>query len=400
MPKVPSLSSAAGNVRASVFAELQHKIDERTARGGSLVPLQIGDTYLPPPEGSLLPHVAGVREHDADLYRYGPIAGLARLREAIAAELRRKGMSWVEPGRHVLVGCGATHSLFCAAKTVLEPGDEVLLFSPYWPLAPGVLSSCGARPVEVPVSQRLYANPSLDAADLLAEALTPRTTALYLITPNNPDGKVLSRRDLASIAAFAERHDLWIFADEVYADYPFAAPHVPIASLPGLDRRTITASSFSKSHALAGARVGFIAAPEPVIAAARRISTHTVYNVPLVSQRAAVAALEAGPGWIDDARREYLAARDFTAASLEGAGLSYGLAEGGAYLFLDFTELLGGRPPRVLLERAIEEGVLLAPGGAFGAAFERSARLCYTGVPRAELALGIARLRAAIDAIR
>lgn len=397
MPRAPTLASVARTVRASVFADLQQKIDERTARGGTLIPLQIGDTHLAPPEGARLGDVLG-DDVDPDLYRYGAVTGLAALREAFAELLRGRGLGWVE-GRHLLVGAGATHALFCAAKVLLEPGDEVLLFAPYWPLAPGVLRATGAVPVEVPVSSRLYRDPSLDVRALLEEAITPRTTALYLITPNNPDGKVLAPATLEAVAAFARHHGLWVFADEVYGDFAFDAPHTSIAALDGMAERTVTAYSFSKSHALAGARVGFIAAPEAVVTAARRVSTHTIYNVPVVSQRAALSALRGGTRWLAAARERYRAARDRCVERLTLPGLRFGPADGGAYLFLDFAERLDGRPLRALLEKAIDHGVLLAPGDAFGAGFERHARLCYTGVPEPLLEEGLARLVAAMEAL-
>src|SRR5690606_38601702 len=151
----------------------------------------------------------------------------------------------------------------------------VLLASPYWPLAPGVFSACGAVPVDVPLTQRLYEDGAIDPAAALAASLTPRTKAVYVISPNNPDGKVLSRGQVESIAAFAREHDLWIFADEVYADVVFEGAHASFASVLDARDRTITLHSLSKSHALAGLRVGFVVAPPPVVASARRVSTHT-----------------------------------------------------------------------------------------------------------------------------
>lgn len=268
--------------------------------------------------------------------------------------------------------------------------------APYWPLSVGVLRAAGATPIEVAFTSRLYADPSLDAGELFAERITPRTKAIYVITPNNPDGKVLSRSQLDSIARVAREHHLWAIADEVYADYAYAAPHVSLASLDGMDDRTISAYSFSKSHALAGARVGFVVAPPAVISAAQRVSTHTVFNVPVIAQRLAVAALESGGTFLDDTRRQYRAARDAAVHALAGTAVRFSVAEGGAYLFLDFTDVLDGRPLTSLLERAIDRGVLLAPGDAFGSGFERCARLCFTSVTREKLLLGIERLRAAM----
>jgi aspartate/methionine/tyrosine aminotransferase len=295
----------------------------------------------------------------------------------------------------VLLGAGGTHALYCTARAVLDPGDDVLLCAPYWPLAPGVFHQAGARSIEVPLTSRLYEDPSLDAGAMLREAKTPRTRAVYLISPNNPDGKVLSHAHLESILAFVEDEDLTVFADEVYADVTFDAPHVPLASLPGAASRTVTLHSFSKSRALAGARVGFATGPPQVVAAALRMSVHTVFNVPLAMQRAALAAL-AEEGWAARARQVYRSARDAAARALDGAPVRCSVAEGGTYLFLDFSAVLQGRPLTELLSRAIERGVMLAPGAAFGESYASWARLCFTSVPEARVVEGIARLREAI----
>jgi aspartate/methionine/tyrosine aminotransferase len=263
-------------------------------------------------------------------------------------------------------------------------------------------------PIEVPLTTRLSAEPSLDAAAVLEEALTPRTRALYLITPNNPDGKVLSAEHLAGIARLAIARNLWVIADEVYADYVYEGAHHSIASLDGMADRTLSAYSLSKSHSLAGARVGFVVGPERVIALARRISTHTVFNVPVASQRVALAALRAPTSWIDSTRARYREARDLVMGALP-AGLRASAPEGGSYVFVDFSPVLESaerdrpagerdrpRTAKALLRLAIDHGVALAPGDGFGEAFGAWARLCFTAVPPGRLKEGLARLEEAM----
>lgn len=400
MPRSPSLSASAQRIRPGVFAELERHIAAFAARGGELIPLHIGDTYLAPPEAARFATAVSSETRDPSLYRYGPTAGLPALRDAIAREAReRRGMAEVDGARHVHVGVGGTHALFCAVRATLDPGDEVLVAAPYWPLAPGIFHACGARPVEVPFTSLLYGDPSLDAGEVLAEALTPRTRAIYFISPNNPDGKVLSRKHLEQIAALAAARDLWVFADEVYAETAFDAPHTSMATLPGMAARTMSLYSFSKSHALAGARVGYVIAPEEVVLAMRRVSTHTVFNVPLAMQRAALAALDGGSQWTLDARATYRTARDASALRLAGSKIRFSLAEGGTYLFLDFSAAIGDAPMSKLLALAVDRGVLLAPGDAFGQTYESFARLCFTSVPLPKVLEGIDRLRAATDAL-
>ncbi len=393
---MPRLSRFADAIRPPVFSELERAIAERRESGGDLVPLHIGDTYLAPPLVARFEKQLDAR--DDQLYAYGATFGLSELREALARWARRKGRAFEEmtADANVQVGVGATHALSCAARVVIEPEDEVLLASPYWPLAHGILASAGARIVEVPLTSRLYADPTLDAGEVFRAHITPKTRALYFITPNNPDGKVLTARDVASIARVAIEHDLWVFADEVYADYTFGSEHVSIATMDGMSDRTITAFSFSKSHALAGARIGWALGPREVVAAMRKVSTHSVFNVPVVMQRAALAALS-DEAWIESARTTYQLARDTAFDALRGSNIETSLADGGVYLFLDFAKILDGRPLSELLARAVAQGVILAPGQAFGADFPTHARLCFTAVQLDRVTEGISRLRAAVS---
>lgn len=375
------LGKAAGRIQPPVFAALQTRIDELTARGTELIPLQIGDTHVAPPAAALRA-LAALQPEDTTLHRYGPTAGLPELRAAIA---RRIGGGY-DATTEILIGNGGTHALYCAARAILDDGDEVILASPYWPLAPGIFSSCGASPVEAALTQRLYDDPNLDPYAVLEAARSPRTKALYVISPNNPDGKVLTAAQLGRIADFAREHDLWVFSDEVYAEIAFVEAPPSIAMLPGMRERTVVLHSLSKSHALAGIRVGFCLAPAPVVTLGRRVSTHSAFNVSVAMMRAAVAALEE-EAFPRTACAAYRAVRDSAAEALTAAGLRFHLPEGATYFFLDFDT-----PALPVLERAVDRGVLLAPGHAFGADYTNYARLCFTAVPPAKVLDGIARL--------
>ena len=385
------LSATASRIQPPVFAALQTRIDELTAKGAELIPLQIGDTHVAPPRAAT-EALASLERSDASLHRYGATAGLNELRSGISQRLRRE----VDPLAEILIGNGGTHALFCAARAVLDDGDEVILASPYWPLAPGIFTACGAYPVEAALTQRLYEDPALDPYAVLEAARTPRTRAVYFISPNNPDGKVLTSVQIARIADFARDRDLWVFADEVYDEVVFeGAPGSPerpasIATLPSMRERTIELHSLSKSHALAGIRVGYAIAPASVVALGRRVSTHSAFNVSVAMQRAALAAI-ADASFPANACATYRGVRDECAAALARAGIRFHLPEGATYFFIDF-----GAPALPILERAVERGVLLAPGHAFGAEYTNFARLCFTSVPPAKVREGIARLAAAV----
>jgi aspartate/methionine/tyrosine aminotransferase len=390
---LPSLSRTALAVSQSVFAALAPRIEARARAGGDLVELHIGDTCVEPPPGARFAS-ADPASFDALLYRYGSTSGVDALREVFAARLARlgQGPEEVDASKHVLVACGATHAAYSVLRSVLDPGDEVLVAAPYWPLTVGIVHAAGGIPVEVPLSSRLFEDDSLDVGALLEEKTTPRTRAIYLITPNNPDGKVLTPAQLEGVARFAKARGLWVLSDEVYADYVYDGAHASFARLEGMAERTLSVYSLSKSHALAGARVGFAVAPERVVAVARRISTHTVFNVPVASQRVAMAALAASDEWVAGVRARYRAARDVAVEALARTGVRLHVPEGGSYVFVDFAPVLDGRPLTELLERAVDLGVLVAPGDAFGDGYATCARVCFTSVTEERLRLGLARL--------
>ncbi len=380
------------SVRQSVFASLQARIDAFTSRGGDLIPLHIGDTHRTP-----LAEALGAPLEARDLAVYGSPAGLDELRSALAAFRREGGLGVAAAAANVHVGCGCTHALFCSARAVLDPGDAVLVVSPFWPLITGLLQTAGVEPIQVPLTTRLARGEAVDIAALLEAARTDRVRAVYFVTPNNPDGHVMRADELAAIAQFCIEHDLWAIADEVYADFVYEGEHLSIANLPGMAERTITSHSISKSHGLAGARIGYVIAPEQVIDTTRRVSNHTLYNVPVPMQRVALRAVEGGGDWLSQAHGAYREARDRARAALASIGLAPNVPAGGSYLFFDVAEHLERTPLQALLERAIDNGVLLAPGEAFGTHYATWLRLCYTGVPIARTLEGIRRLGLALE---
>jgi aspartate/methionine/tyrosine aminotransferase len=387
MPRHPSVSLAAGDLPASIFARL---VERLAGHSGAVYPFHLGDTHLLPP----------VRLETLDfgsagaLYTYAPPAGDPHLIEAVARKLAAKNGLTVGPAQ-IQITAGATHAFSCAVRLLCDPGDEVLLLAPYWPLIRGCVLTVGARPVEVPFTSALYQGG--DPAALLARHVTPRTAAIYLTTPNNPDGKVLDARALEAVAEVATSARLWVLADEVYEDYPFdGRAHRSIAALPGMAARTLSVYSFSKSYGLAGLRVGYVTGPEGAITILRRLANHSIYNVPRAMQHAARAALEGGAEYLVAARAAYAEARDVTVAALARARVAGHVPEGGSYVFLDLRAFeRPGRPP--ILETLAAGGVLLAPGDAFGPSYAGWARLCYTAVPRERLIAGLAAFEAILE---
>jgi aspartate/methionine/tyrosine aminotransferase len=391
MPRAPALSASARALRESIFSRLQGRLGKHGADG---VPLHLGDTYLPPP-----PSVQAALASTAADWRYGAPAGEAALLTALADKLRRRNrLDWATE-QHLLVTVGATQALAAAARAVLDPGDEIVTPTPHWPLIRGIVTNTGAVPIEAPLSQKLYADPHADAAALIEPYLSPRTVALYVTTPNNPDGKQLSRRHLEQLASLARAHDLWVLADEVYEDLAWAEPHVSIASLPGMAERTLTAFSLSKTYAIAGHRLGYIAGAAAPMHNLRKVANHTVYNVPSLLQRAALALVtdDASRAWLDDARRIYAEARDEAIALVPAPNF---VPDAATYLFADLSRWAPDGDLWPIVEKLLDAGVSIAPGEQFGKGFERHARICYTAVPRDRLRVGLARLADVLSATR
>ena len=382
MPRFPGLSASTQFLPASILDRLKRRA---AAFQGPVIPLHIGDTHLPPPAGSRLGALGFSTGRDPDLYRYSPPPGKQRLLEAVVDKVHRQNrLTFVGP-EHVQITVGGTHALACAVRALLDPGDHMLLPSPYWPHIRGVAMAAGIRPVEAPFSHVLLRQPGADPEQLLEEFITPHTAGLYLCNPNNPDGKVLTGAELAAVARVAERHDLWVLSDEVYEDLLHdGREHISIASLPGMAERTVTVFSFSKSYGLAGLRVGYVVGPSAALAGLRKLSHHTVYCVPRAMQRAALLAMETGADFLAQARPHYQEIRDAVHERLSGLCLR---PEGSTYLFLDLSRFRRAGEPDSLgvLERIADAGVLLAPGAAFGHDYASWARLCFTSVERPAL---------------
>lgn len=383
MARFPDVSTAGAAVPASIFARLR----EHLARfPGDVIPLHIGDTYLPPPFS--LADMAWADVPDSELYAYGNAAGWAPLVDEIVQKARRKNRIAATP-LGVLIACGATHALACAIQGLCDPGDELILLTPHWPLIRGIALASNVVPIEVPVAMTQTPN---QLAERLTAAITERTSAIYLATPNNPDGSMLSSSQLEAIAQVAADRRLWLFSDEVYEDYGYDAEHVSIASLPAAADRTVTVFSFAKSFGQAGLRVGYALAPESIAGTLIKLVNHSVYNVPVAMQQAALGAMRSGASFVASARGRYRTARDRARARLAAPSEC---PTGGAYLWVDFRQWTDD-DCLPILEQCAAAGVLLAPGTAFGAACGGFARLCFTGVTPERLDEGIDRINAVV----
>ena len=379
----------------SLFASLYRRLEQFD---GPTIPFHIGDTYLAPPKAARLGNQNYPRAEAPELYRYAPPPGKTEFIDAVLEKVIEKNRMGQATALNIQITGGATHALSCAVRSILSPGDQILLLAPYWPLIRGISVSVGLRPVEVPFSHVLLRQSQADIEALLESFITPEATAIYMCTPNNPDGKVYTLAELEVIAKVARRHNLWVISDEVYENFVYdGAEHFSIAALPGMAERTLTVFSFSKSYGLAGLRVGYLVGPTEATVAVRKMSNHTIYSVPRALQQCALGALTKGSEFLADARAKYIGARDLAFDKVAAPCL---LPQGSTYLFLDLSEhCRRGEDSCIgVLEKLAEAGILLAPGGGFGHLYQKWARLCYTSTSLEELEEGIERMNSVLAA--
>ncbi len=333
---------------------------------------------------------AMIRAVEENKTHYLQTNGVPRLRELIAKKLREKNGVPVNDPEDVLVTTGGIHAVYMLAQALLEPGDEVLIPDPEWPPCAGCILTARAVPVGVPLHESLAWRWDLDE---LERMVTPRTRVLYVNSPNNPTGGVLRRADLERIAEIARERDLWVIADEAYEDVVFEGEHVSIASLPGMYARTIPLHTFSKSYAMTGLRLGYVAIKDPKVRErAKKILLYTASNVASVVQFGGIGALEGSQACIGEFRAELARRRDLFYAGIAEAAhgvLSGNPPHGAFYAFLriDPSWPEGDRSTPSLswrmAEFLIEHGRIgCVPGVDFGANGEGYIRFCFARDPK------------------
>jgi len=320
------------------------------------------------------------------MHRYAPPQGMPGLLDALV-ERTRAATGLALDRENVLVAAGATGALGAVAGAILEPGDEVLILAPFWPLISGIVRAFHGVPVPVPFFGRVDSPETAVAA--VSERRTEKTVALYFNTPNNPSGRVIPRPWLEALVDWATRERLWLIADEVYEEYQYVGEHTP--ALPLAPERTLAAYSFSKAYGMAGNRCGHVIGPREVMGDLRKVSTHSFYSTPTASQIAALRVL-GGPGadWVAAARQEYE-----TIGRQVAARLGLDAPQGSTFLFLDVAERLDERGLEGFLEDCVERGLFVAPGPSFGP-YPTHVRLCFTAAPPDVVARGVEALAAVL----
>lgn len=300
-------------------------------RGEDVIVLSVGDPDYSTPQPICEAAIRALRSGDT---HYTAIAGRQALRQAIARQHSERSGQMVS-AENVIVTSGAQNALFSAALCLCEAGDEVLVPEPMYLTYEACIGASGATLVAVPVDAERDFRVNLSA---MQAAITPRTRAIFLATPCNPTGTVMRPDELRSIAALAQAHDLWVVSDEVYADITFEQKHMSIASLPGMQERTLSISSLSKSHAMTGWRVGWVVAPPTVIKHMANLVLCMLYGIPGFVQEAAIEAIALRNSLVPTMCRAYRRRRDMAYTLLsQVAGLKCRLPEAGMFMLVDVS---------------------------------------------------------------
>ena len=305
---------------------------------------------------------AAHRAVDGNVHQYAITWGAPNFREALARKQSRwMGMD-VDPQRHLVVTCGSTEAMMVAMMTACNPGDRVIVFSPFYENYGADTILAGAEPVYVPLRPPAF---NFDPEEL-RRAFARGVKALVLCNPSNPSGKVFTREELTVIADLAREFDTFVITDEVYEHIVYSPhEHVYMASLPGMFERTISCSSLSKTYAMTGWRLGYVIAPEEIIAAARKVHDFLTVGAAAPLQEAAVTALELPPSYYTKLQSNYTRKRDLFLAGLDSAGLNYTTPQGAYYVLLDCSAFTLRDDIAFCKWMAKEIGVSAVPGSSF-----------------------------------
>jgi aminotransferase len=299
--------------------------------------------------------------------------GLLKLREAIAAHLAPRFKIDYNPKNQILIAVGVSEAMDIAFRAVINPGDEVIYHEPcYVSYAPGIAMTHG---VPVPVSCKAEDGFAVRAENI-ERAITPRSKVLVLNFPTNPTGGTMTRAELQTIAELVQRHNLIVITDEIYAELTFEGEHVSIASLPGMSQRTIFLHGFSKAYAMTGFRIGYACGPAEIIEAMMKIHQYSMLCASIISQEAALEAIEHGEPDTHEMREQYQVRRNFIVNAFNQMGLPCSLPRGSFYAFpcISSTGLCSKEFAVKLLE---QEKVACVPGNAFGPSGEGYVRCCF-----------------------
>ena len=367
----PSPASRFDSVGFSEIVNVRNRVLELLELGETVWRFEGGEPYIPTPQPV---KDAMQRALQRNQTRYAPSSGLPELRTAIVAKVARRNGIPADRESPIVVN-GGMHGLFAAFATLLNPGDEVLLFSPYWTPIVDVITYHGAVPVLVPTADARREG----LFRTLERAVTPRTKVLYWNSPANPTGHVFGRAEVEEMSRFVFEHGLAVISDEAYEDLIYEGEgHVSPASLPGMEERTISVFTFSKTYSMTGWRAGYVIVPERYRDAMRTVVLYSINGVSTPTQWAALEALTLPDEFLREAKEGYRRRRDRLAAGLAAAGFDVRTPRAALYLFPRIPPSLG-KDSKIAAQTLLDAArIATVPGIVFGPEGEGHLRFSFS----------------------
>jgi aminotransferase len=386
---MPNTKSAATEARRNLIAQKVatlppsgiRKFFDLLASMEDIISLGIGEPDFVTPW-----HIreAGIYSLEKGYTMYTSNSGMPELHQELASYLQRHYGVNYHPEQEILITTGSSEGLDLVVRAIINPGDEVIIPNPCYVAYPADIILAGGVPIIVPTDEKN--NFVIRAADIEAR-ITQKTKAILIGYPANPTGAVMSKREADAIAQLVKKHDLLVISDEIYARLVYSAQHICFPSLPGMKKRTILVSGFSKSHAMTGWRIGYVAADRHFIHALTKIHQYTMLSAPTMAQMAAIEALRNGEAEVEKMVQEYNRRRRFMVKRLNDIGLSC-FEPKGAFFAFPCIKGTGMSSEEFAAKLLLEERVAVVPGTAFGPCGEGFVRCCYaTSLPDIEEAL-------------
>ena len=323
------------------------------------VNLSQGFPDFDPPKG-ILDRLAEVAHED--YHQYSITWGAQNFREALAAKQSHYMGRAIDPNSEIVVTCGSTEAMMTAMMTVTNPGDKVVIFSPFYENYGADTILSGAEPIYVPLTPPEF---NFDP-EVLEDAFRQHPKALILCNPSNPCGKVFTRAELETIAALAKKYDVYVITDEVYEHIVYAPhTHTYFATLPDMWERTISCSSLSKTYSVTGWRLGYVIAPAPIIDRAKKVHDFLTVGAAAPLQEAIIPGLKFGQDYYDDLLAKYTHKRDLFCKGLDALHLTHNVPQGAYYVLMDISEFGYDSDLQFCEDLAAKVGVGAVPGSSF-----------------------------------
>jgi aminotransferase len=327
---------------------------------------------------------AGIYSLEKGYTMYTSNAGMPELRQELASYLELHYRVSYDPEHEILITAGSSEGLDLVLRAIINPGDEVIIPDPCYVAYPADVVLAGSVPITVPTKEE---NDFVIKATDIEARITKQTKAILVGYPSNPTGAVMSKKEAHAIAELVKKHDLLLISDEIYARLVYGVEHVCFPSLPGMKGHTILVSGFSKSHAMTGWRIGYVAADRRLIQALTKIHQYTMLCAPIMTQMATIEALRSGESAVEQMVQEYNGRRRFMVKRFNEIGLPC-FEPRGAFFAFPSIRATGMNSEQFAEKLLLEERVAVVPGIAFGSCGEGFVRCCYaTSLPSIEEAL-------------